>query len=182
MFKMRKIFFCVLILSFILLPAYSMAGYLGFDKVKQAADKAGYDATTETTLAETIGVGIKAAISFVGVIFLVLTVYAGYLWLTARGEEEPIKKAQKIIIASVIGLIIVVSAYSITNLVVPRILEKTTGEGGGKAPVGGPMVECCSFCATWATTSCPPKEILSEEECETKKGNYEGLVPSEQCQ
>ena len=115
-------------------------------------------------------------------IFLLLTVYAGYLWLTARGEEEPIKKAQKIIIASVIGLVIVVSAYSITNFVVPRILEKTTGEGAGEAPVGGPMVECCTVCDGYFVATCSNQKI-SEAECkEVKYNTYMGLVPSEKCQ
>jgi len=93
----------------------------------KAADKAGYKTTSisETTLAETIGLVVKAALSMVGVIFLLLMVYAGYLWMTARGEEEMTKKAQKIIISSVIGLIIVVASYTVTNFIVFAILSKT---------------------------------------------------------
>jgi len=98
---------------------------IGTKDVERAATKAGYDKVTDTTFAETIGVIIKGALSMVGVIFLILMVYAGYLWMTARGEEEMIKKSQKIIISSVIGLIIVVASYSITNFVVLAILSKT---------------------------------------------------------
>lgn len=101
---------------------------IGLDKVEKAAvEKAGYAKATETTFAETIGMVIKGALSMVGVVFLVLMVYAGYLWMTARGEEEAIKKAQKIIISSIIGLIIVLASYSITNFVVLAILSRTAG-------------------------------------------------------
>jgi hypothetical protein len=48
-----------------------------------------------------------------GVLFVCLTVYAGFLWMTAGGNEEHIEKAKKLLFRAVIGLIIVLSAYSI---------------------------------------------------------------------
>ncbi|KKQ27556.1 MAG: hypothetical protein US42_C0008G0067 [Candidatus Magasanikbacteria bacterium GW2011_GWC2_37_14] len=96
---------------------------LGTGIAGQAAVKAGYEGnTSEITFSQNIGTVINAALSLVGVIFLVLMVYAGYLWMTARGSEEEITKAKGIIIAAMIGLILVVGAYSITTFVVPRIL------------------------------------------------------------
>jgi len=121
--------FLLSIILFCLLVTPVVAIDLGDGFLIDAASKAGYDKnTTALTLAETIGLVIKAVLSFAGVIFLVLMVYAGYLWMTARGEEEQIKKSQKIIISSVIGLVITVSAYSITEFVVPAILARTTGK------------------------------------------------------
>ena len=73
--------------------------------------------TGDSNLEEIIGTGIGAALTLVGLIFLILMVYAGYLWMTAKGEEEQVKKSQKIIIAAVIGLVIVLSAYAITVFV-----------------------------------------------------------------
>lgn len=177
--KVSVFFICLMTLLF--LPLTSRAIDLGFgSKVQDAAGMAGYGETTETTLAETVGIAIKAVLSFVGVIFLVLMVYAGYLWFTSRGEEEPIKKAQKIILASVIGLVIVAGAYGATNLIVPIILEKTTGEGGGAPTAGGAKKECCSICDTWAVT-CPPKQQISEADCKAIGGEYLGLMPVEEC-
>ncbi|HAT03529.1 MAG TPA: hypothetical protein DCS29_01995 [Candidatus Magasanikbacteria bacterium] len=63
---------------------------------------------------------INAALSLVGIIFLVLMVYAGVLWMTARGADEQIEKSKKIIYASIIGLFITVSAYAITIFVTKR--------------------------------------------------------------
>ena len=64
---------------------------------------------------------INTALTMVGIIFLLLMVYGGYLWMTARGEEEQIKKAQKVITSSVIGLIVVLSAYAITVFVTKKL-------------------------------------------------------------
>lgn len=116
-------------LTFIILLSAAttvFAQNLGGDLVKDAAGKAGYkEDTTETTFAETLGTVVKAALSFVGIIFLSLMVYAGFLWMTARGEESQVEQAQEIIKQSIIGLIITVGAYSITAFVVPAILERT---------------------------------------------------------
>lgn len=101
---------------------------LGQDLVKDAGIKSGYDSnTSETSFAETLGSIVLVALSLVGIIFLSLMVYAGYLWLTSRGEDSRIEKAQDIIRASIIGLVITLGAYSITAFVLPRILEKTSG-------------------------------------------------------
>ncbi len=69
------------------------------------------------TLPQVIGQIINVALSLVGLIFFCLMVYAGYLWLTARGDSEPVDKAKEIIRTSIIGLVIVMSAYAITVLV-----------------------------------------------------------------
>ncbi|MBU2542306.1 hypothetical protein KJ785_01960 [Patescibacteria group bacterium] len=83
--------------------------------VKGVANKAG---VTQDDPASIVGAGLNVALSLVGLIFLILMVYAGYLWMTARGEEEQVKKAQKIIIASLIGVIIILGAYAITYIII----------------------------------------------------------------
>lgn len=64
--------------------------------------------------AQIIGQVINVFFSMVGVIFLILMVYAGYLWMMAQGNEEQVTKAKALIRSSIIGLIIAVSAYAIT--------------------------------------------------------------------
>ena len=125
---MKKFIVALFISLFLAMPA--LAINLGVDITKTAADKAGYSKDTSvTTFSQTIGVVINAALAMVGAIFLALTVYAGYLWMTARGESEQIAKAQKIISSSIIGLILVVAAYSITTFVVPKITASTLQAG-----------------------------------------------------
>lgn len=81
---------------------------------------------TEFTLATYVGRIITVAISLIGIIFVAQIVYAGYLWMTATGEEEQVTKAKHIIRRSVIGLAIVLSAWAITSFVVKYLLDATT--------------------------------------------------------
>src|SRR3989338_3267143 len=127
---MKKLSLAVIALVLLLIPVATFAIDLGGDIAAGAAREAGFDpGTTETTFAETLGTVVKTALSLVGVIFLSLMVYAGYLWMTARGEESQVEKAQKMIRSAVIGLIITVAAHSITSFVVPRIVERTAWRG-----------------------------------------------------
>ncbi|MFH1286752.1 MAG: hypothetical protein ABII02_03300 [Candidatus Magasanikbacteria bacterium] len=83
--------------------------------LNQAATPAGV--TAQGDVGTIVGTIINAALTLVGTIFLVLMIYAGFMWMTARGKEESITKAKQIIIGSIIGLVIVVSAYAITFFV-----------------------------------------------------------------
>lgn len=67
------------------------------------------------------GTIISAALSLVGILFLLLMVYSGYLWMTARGDEQQVEKAQKIIRGTIIGLVLTLSAYAITLFIVARL-------------------------------------------------------------
>jgi hypothetical protein len=80
----------------------------------------GIGGNVPTDLSAVVGNVIKTVLSLVGIIFLVLTVYAGYLWMTARGEDEQVSKAKEIIKSSIMGLFIVVSSYAITVFITSR--------------------------------------------------------------
>ncbi len=77
-----------------------------------AEEGAGYSSPQDPRV--TIATIIRAALGVIGIIFLVLTLYAGGLWMMSGGNEEQITKAKNTLKASIIGLIIVISAYSIT--------------------------------------------------------------------
>lgn len=64
---------------------------------------------------------------FVGVIAIAALVYAGFLYITAAGNEEQTKKAKNIIMWVVIGIIIIFSAYAIVN----TLLSSNSSSGGG---------------------------------------------------
>jgi hypothetical protein len=70
-----------------------------------------------------IGKYIKILLSLVGIIFVVLMVYAGYNWMTSAGEEEKITTAKDTIRSAIIGLIIIISAYAITGFVVGSLVK-----------------------------------------------------------
>ena len=79
---------------------------------------------TAKGLPEIIALIINILLSLLGAVFLVLMVYAGFLWMTAQGEKEPVEKATKVIKQAIIGLIITLTAYAISNFVVENLVNK----------------------------------------------------------
>lgn len=77
------------------------------------------------SIPEIIGALIGIALSFVGIIFLCLTIYGGFLWMTSGGNEIKVLKAKKTLRDSIIGLVIILSAYSITRFVTGAIISST---------------------------------------------------------
>jgi len=74
--------------------------------------------STERNL-ESFIVGITNFIlSFVAAIAILMLVYGGYLWITDRGDGDLVEKSKKIIAGSVIGILIVISAYTIVNTII----------------------------------------------------------------
>lgn len=83
--------------------------------------------SADRTLPEVIGGFIRVGLSFLGLIFLVLTIYAGFLWMTAGGNDDQVGKAKTLIGQAVVGLIIVISAYAISTFVIAAIGSATSG-------------------------------------------------------
>ncbi|MBN2884443.1 hypothetical protein JXE04_00780 [Patescibacteria group bacterium] len=65
---------------------------------------------------------IGIVLSFVGVIFLLLMIFAGLTWMTAAGNQEKITKAKDLMINAIIGLVIVMAAYAITAFVGDQLI------------------------------------------------------------
>ncbi|MFA6522435.1 MAG: Ig-like domain-containing protein [Patescibacteria group bacterium] len=80
---------------------------------------------TGADLPTIIGRIIGVFLSLLGVIFLGLVIYAGYMWMTAGGDAEKVNKAKRVLIQAAIGFIIILSAYGITSFV----FEMLTGHG-----------------------------------------------------
>lgn len=69
------------------------------------------------SLGEIAGAIIGTFLSFLGIIFLCLVIYGGFLWMTSAGNEGKVIRAKQTLTQAVIGLIIILSAYSITYFV-----------------------------------------------------------------
>ncbi len=77
-----------------------------------------------------IGRIIQIALTFLGVIALILITYAGFLWMTSNGEEEKIGQAKRILRNAIIGLIIILSAWAVTTFLLNRLMEAFDMGGG----------------------------------------------------
>ncbi len=90
-------------------------------------------------LAEAAGFWIKIALSVVGVLFFVLIFYAAFTWMVSEGEEEKVKKSRNTIVASVIGLMIIVSSYAVTNIIINNFVNRKNSIG----PINEGEKGCC---------------------------------------
>ncbi len=112
--------------------------------VAQTAQQAGLpDAVAgERDVPSVIGSVVAAGLALVGIVFFILILYAGFTWMTARGDSSKIDRAKGIIEDAVIGMLLVSAAYAIANFMFGTIA------GGGKcAAVGGVCMkatECTS--------------------------------------
>ncbi|OGF18485.1 hypothetical protein A3G56_00900 [Candidatus Falkowbacteria bacterium RIFCSPLOWO2_12_FULL_45_10] len=103
--------------------------------LRQLGDKAGYEtAVGQNNIGAVVAAVINGFLAILGIIFLFYLIHAGYLWMTAQGNEEQVTKAKDEIRNAVIGIIIIIAAYAIVNYVIVALLENY-GEGGGG--VGG---------------------------------------------
>lgn len=97
-----------------------------------AAEDYGLETTAKTAFPEgvpldagpstIIGQVVGAALSFIGILFLILMIYGGFLWMTARGNQEQVQKAIELIISAVVGIIIVAAAYLLTQFIGETLL------------------------------------------------------------
>ncbi|MFA6227633.1 MAG: hypothetical protein WC668_00375 [Patescibacteria group bacterium] len=68
-----------------------------------------------------IGTAIGIVLGVLGVILVLIVIYAGFWWMTAQGDEKKVEKAKKMIYNAVIGLVIIFAAYAITNFVLAQL-------------------------------------------------------------
>jgi hypothetical protein len=96
-------------------PAKGLKG--ASDNMKTFSNSAGISTKEGTDLPTIIGKIIGGFLGILGSVFVILVIYAGFLWMTAGGNEEQVGKAKKMMTNAVIGLIIVMLAFAITNFI-----------------------------------------------------------------
>lgn len=107
-----------------------------------------------TGIQENIGLGggdpriliarvIRVLLGFLGIIGVGIVLYGGYLWMTAGGNSDQVATAQQVLRNGLIGLIIILLAFSIVSFLLRRFLNEGGGGGGG----GGPNPPCANCVA-----------------------------------
>lgn len=134
----NKIFYCP-ILSFVYLVYAQTASAQIIDpsatKIQTLPDEmqlaSGY---SPFTIGQVMASLISAVLGFLGVIFIVLILSAGFKWMTAGGNEENVKKAQETLKRATIGLIIILASYAITYTIFNQLPFSVSSGGGMPNP------------------------------------------------
>lgn len=145
-FKLIKfIFFSVCFLGGIfLLPSLSLAADVNVG-LEYAADL-GLSATDPRIV---VANAIRIVLGFLGMIALLIILYAGFVMMTSDGYEEKITKAKEILTSAIIGLIIILSAFGLVSFLMSAFLgasgspassgpraQSPGGFGGGSGVIG----------------------------------------------
>lgn len=119
---MLKIFksavFIVCLIAVLVLPSIVFAqglknAFTGDSPLNAVATSGGFEPATKTSIATIAGTVVNVFLSILGIIFIILIIYAGYSWMTAEGDETKVTKAKDTLRRAIIGLIIILSAYAI---------------------------------------------------------------------
>ena len=117
---LKKILFATVTLFFIFVITNAVLAFT--DDYKSFLEQAGQTGTYKVSqqgqpgfIDTFLGQLITIVVSFVGVFFLGLTIYSGFQWMTAGGNEEKVTKARTRVLNGVIGVTIALLAFVITN-------------------------------------------------------------------
>ncbi len=73
---------------------------------------------------------ITPLFSIMGLLFFILMIYSGFLWMTAAGNPGQVDKAKRILVSAVIGLLLVFFALAITYWILGAAFLGISNIGG----------------------------------------------------
>lgn len=120
-FKNKILFFIIIFLTsffvFNFVFADNLSNSFGSKKIMQSASKMGFNTSGGAQIEDVVGIVISSILGFLGVIFGILIIYGGFLWMMAGGNDQEVDKAKKIIKNAAVGLIVVLLSYGLSWLV-----------------------------------------------------------------
>lgn len=96
-------------------------------------DAEGYDSalTASGDLKEFVLRVVNFALGFLGLIAVLMIIYAGVVYVTSAGQDEKTGNAKKTITYATIGLLIVLGSFAFVNTVIRSAVIGEGGKGGG---------------------------------------------------
>jgi len=95
----------------------------------------------ESSITNAIGNIVNVMVGILGAVAVILILYSGFLWMTAGGNDEQIKKAKNTIKRTVIGLMIVAFAYGIAFFFLNAVTQKAKSQKAGSTGNGAELME-----------------------------------------
>jgi len=122
---MKKYFLQIIIiasLALILAPNFVLAAsndLLGLEIIRDELGLGTRD------LRETIAMLLNQAMGLLGIIAVVVILYGGFVWMLSGGDDEKVKKAKDTMVSGIIGIVIVLTSFSLANFIINSILQAT---------------------------------------------------------
>lgn len=130
-FKSKNSFFRFIVVATTILccaiPAILTSGVaLAQNSGLEATAKAAKLSTENISIATLIGRIVYIILSFLGIIFVILLIYGGFMRMTSQGNSEKNKTANGIITSAIVGVIIILASYTITAFILGRVESAVT--------------------------------------------------------
>lgn len=118
-----------LALTFLLLPTVAKGANLSDSSGLNATANLipGLIRTTDTRVV--IASVIAYALQWVGILFIILIIYGGVRWMTARGNSQQVDEAKNVVKNASIGLAIVLLSYVITRFIIDLLDTGSSNTG-----------------------------------------------------
>ena len=105
----------------VLSPIFAIKAQIDYSKTSGVEQESAFEQASGfnsgANISDSVAMIISIVLGFLAILFVSLMLYAGFMWMTAQGDESKVEKARGIIIAAIIGLLIIISAYAITYFV-----------------------------------------------------------------
>lgn len=114
-----------------------------FDSISQmnaGANVPSVDSSTDVF--QQLGEVVNYFLGVVGLVMLILVIYAGVTMLISQGNDDKVTEARKMIVYGIIGTVLIALAYALTSWIFSSGFFGGTGiEGGGGTDGGGTTSE-----------------------------------------
>ncbi|TSC83675.1 MAG: Uncharacterized protein G01um101413_945 [Parcubacteria group bacterium Gr01-1014_13] len=129
---MFKKILVILAMVGLMIPVLAFAAF-GLEGAAEGTGLIKPQGSAQEAIPNLIGNVVAVVLSFVGVIFFLLILYAGFLWMTAFGSSEKVDRAKDIVQHAAVGLLIVLAAYAISKFIFSSLTSATAAT---PAPTG----------------------------------------------
>jgi hypothetical protein len=115
--RRRTTILIIFAFSLVIFPALVTAVHAQADFGLNVANNIGLPNTANDPKEAAVTI-VKYLMTFLGIIATIVILWGGFQWLTAGGNEDKVAGAKKTLIAGIIGLIIIIAAFAIVQLIV----------------------------------------------------------------
>ncbi len=119
-----KIYFTRLLYCLVLLFGVAISNQTviaGDYNLGETSKAIGFKNTEQNTIPGVVSRVITVTLGILAFVFFGLTLYAGFRWMTAQGNEEAVTTAKSTLQAAVIGLALVAASYAVARFILNKL-------------------------------------------------------------
>ncbi|MFC1598444.1 pilin [Patescibacteria group bacterium] len=141
------------------------------------------DISQDRELTDYLVFATQAFLTLIGVIFVGILVYGGFLYMTAAGADEKIQKSKKAIASASIGILLILGGHVITIFIASQLeqpgvgTQQTYDDACENAyDVNFYSIRCCEYRIQTGTVVNPERECCEQSPYYNAHPECEGIL------